>query len=140
MTAALKSNEYLLKLASTASGTDYATVVAGRDLQYTVNGTEVDITNKGSGGFQEFLDEGGVTSVSASISGVFTNDTSQSRLQTIALERKLWNMQIVFGGATGKTITGKFRVSSFSLNGGSDDAITFEASLSSSGAIVIADA
>lgn len=139
-TAALKSNEFLLKLASTASGSDYAAVVAGRELSLVINGSDIDITNKGSGGFSELLDEGGVTSMTVSVSGVFTDETSQTLLQTIALERKLWNMQLAYGGNTGKTVTGKFKVSNFTISGGSDDAVTFEASLTSSGAVVIDDA
>lgn len=132
-TSALKGNAFVLKMPTTASGSDYAIVAACKTTQLTVDSSDIDITNKSSGAWREVLSEGGTKSATISASGIFVDDTSQNRVRAAAFSGALWNAQIV--DEHDNTYAGTWKVSSFSLSGETNSEQTFEVSLSSSGVI-----
>lgn len=138
MTAAFKGNSFLLKLPTTASGTDYATVAACRSNSLTLNKSAIDITNKGSGGWTEALAGGGVKNATISASGVYTDEASQARLVTAFMASTHWKAQIIDEG--GNTFSGAWNFDSLSFSGDSDVEQTFEVTLSSSGELTFAAA
>ena len=77
--AAQKGNAVLIKIAVSGSQT---TVGGLRSSSITINDEAVDITNKDSSGNRILLPDAGVTSVSISGSGVFTDSTSEQQLRT----------------------------------------------------------
>lgn len=132
-TAALKGNDFLLKMASTAGGNTYVTVAACRENTFTLNKTAVDITNKGSGGWTESLAGGGVKNATITASGVYTDETAQGYLRSAFFANTHWNAQLIF--ENGDNFTGAWNIDSLTFGGASDAEQTFEATLSSSGEV-----
>lgn len=138
MTAALKGNGFLLKLATTYNGSSYTTVAACRSNSLTLNKSAVDITNKGSAGWTEALSGGGVKNATISASGVYTDDASQVALVTAFMASTHWNAEII--DEAGNTFTAAWNVDSLDFSGESDVEQTFEITLSSSGAVTFTPA
>lgn len=132
-TAALKGNGFLLKMASTATGNTYVTVAACRENTFTMNKSAIDITNKGSGGWTESLAGGGVKNATLSASGVYVDDTASTYLRSAYFANTHWNAQVVF--ENGDTFEGAWNLDSLTFGGSADAEHTFEATLSSSGAV-----
>jgi TP901-1 family phage major tail protein len=112
-------------------------LIAGvREKSLTMAGEAVDITNDDSGGWRALLNAAGVNAFDISVSGVMDND----------LLRADWIAGAAIGGVRmqnmtielpdGATITGEFYLSAFTETGTHDDAITFEATFMSNGAVV----
>lgn len=122
------------------TGPTYTAIAAVSAKSVEINNSGVDITTDDSDGWQTMLAEPGVRAVNLSISGV-ADDTDEDLLDAIMLGTSsivLEDLQIKFdGGGTGKTaLTGDFQFSSLSFSGEKDGATGFEATLTSSGAIV----
>lgn len=124
--AAQKGLELLIKIAGD--------VVAGiRSKNFTINNQTVDVTSAASGGFTEKLGTAGITSMSASGSGVFQDDTKFAEVNTAALTRAVLALEIVvpdFG-----SYTGNFLITSLEMGGEHDGELTFSMSLESAGVI-----
>lgn len=133
MTTALKGNSFLLKLASTYNGDTYTTVAACRSNSLTLNKSAVDITNKGSGGWTESLQGGGVKNATISASGVYDDSASQQLLITAMMASTHWNAQII--DEAGNEFEGAWNIDSLTFGGDSDVEQTFEVTMSSSGAV-----
>ncbi|WP_088346309.1 MULTISPECIES: phage tail tube protein [Rhodomicrobium] len=108
-----------------------APVVAGvREKGITFSGEAVDITNDDSSGWQQLLNAAQVKSVEITCSGVLVNDTlradyfGNARMKTAAFEYP-----------DGGVVTGSFYLQEYAETGNHDDAITFEATFVSSGAV-----
>ena len=131
----------LLKINTT--GTTYVTVGGLRSTSITLNDESVDVTNKDSLGTRSLLAGGGVTSVSISASGVFTDATTEesvraayflqqntsdgSSAQTAAFK----NFQFLvpsFG-----TLTGAFQITSLEYAGEYNGEVTYSMSFESAG-------
>ena len=144
--AAQKGLDMLLKI--NTSGSTYATVGGLRSTSITLNDESVDITNKDSQGSRTMLAGGGVSSVSISASGVFTdasteetvraaffaqqNTSDGSSAQTPAFK----NFQFLipdFG-----TLTGQFQITSLEYAGEFNGEVTYSFTFESSGAISFA--
>ena len=105
-----------------------------RSNSFTINGESVEITNKGSGGFREFLDGAGIRSLSASGSGVFEDDAVFADVNGKVMAGTIANWQITvpdFG-----TYTGKFHIGSLEMAGEHNGEVTYTISLESAGAII----
>lgn len=136
-TNALKGNGFLLKMASTASGNTYVIVAACRENSLTLNKSAIDITNKGSGGWTESLAGGGVKNATISASGVYADDTAQGYLRSAYFANTHWNAQLVF--ENGDTWEGAWNLDSLSFAGSADAEQSFDATLSSSGALTFTE-
>ena len=144
--AAQKGLDMLLKI--NTSGSTYATVGGLRSTSITLNDESVDITNKDSQGSRTMLAGGGVSSVSISASGVFTdaateetvraaffaqqNTSDGSSAQTPAFK----NFQFLipdFG-----TLTGQFQITSLEYAGEFNGEVTYSFAFESAGYITYA--
>lgn len=123
---------FLLKLAGVA--------VAGmRTTSMTLNGEEVDITNKDSTSqWRELLAGAGMVSMSISASGVFIDDSNVITIRGYAVARSLNSFVLEF--ESGDTYTGSFQVTSFENAGEFNGEVTYSISLESSGVITYAAA
>lgn len=126
-----KGSAFLLKLADTA--------IAGmRTTGFTLNGEEVEITNKDSAGWQELLAGGGVTNMAISASGVFTDGSNLATIRGYVIAKSLNTFVLEF--ESGDTYTGSFQVGSCEQAGEYNGEVTYSISLSSSGVIAFAAA
>lgn len=135
--AADKGKDFLLKIEDSAGSSTYTTIANLTTLTSAITNTTIDITNKDSNCFRELLEGGSTKGVDVTLAGVLTETTQQDLLFTNATTNDIYNYQIVHG-ASNSTITAAFQVTGFTINGGFDDAQTFDATLVSSGTITYA--
>jgi TP901-1 family phage major tail protein len=128
---------FLVKIGDGAGSETFTTLAGINSKSITINNSSIDVTTPDAstpGGvlFAESLN--GLKSVSLTGDGIFLDETSEARLNTVAMAADpLANFQIVtpdFG-----TYAGAFRVTSFELGGETEGAVTFSASFESSGAV-----
>jgi len=131
----------LIKLGNGASPQVYTTVGGVRTTDINIDTGAVEITNKGSAGYQEFLPGGGVYKLDITGQGVF--DDANAQIKTIIADasaapgsQALVPLQIQF--ANGDLYTSKFIIKSLKRSGPYNDAETFDLSLSSSGTVTFA--
>lgn len=131
--AAQQGREFLLKVSDGAGG--YDAVGGFKTNSFDINGQTVDITSKNSGGFKEALSGGGIVSINTRASGVFMDDTAFQTLHDAAFNNTHLDCQIVVPGF--QTYTGTFTVPTLSMEGNTEDAITYSIEMESSGVIVV---
>lgn len=103
-----------------------------RSKNLSINNEMVDVTADGDDGIQRFLHEPGQKAVEITVSGMF--DTSDDTLPVLALSDDL-STEIILDYGT-YTITGTFVMPSYSEGKEHNDAQTFDATFSSSGAVL----
>ena len=128
--AAQKGNAVLIKIAVSGSQT---TVGGLRSSSITINDEAVDITNKDSSGNRILLPDTGVTSVSISGSGVFTDSTSEQQLRTNIGGAALSAMSFIVPDLG--TFSGNFHIASLEYAGEYNGEATFSATFESGGAV-----
>lgn len=110
-----------------------ATPIAGaRSDSITINAEPIDITDKDDAGWRTLLADVGVRSLEGSISGVTTDATLIAVIMGTAANL-LSNHTILITGIG--TFSGDFFLSNVTLTGEQADAVTFEATVQSSGTI-----
>lgn len=136
MTAQL-GRSVVLKVETTPGGGTYAAVGGGRTLSMTINNEIVDVTNKDSAGVRTLLEGAGVTSYSATIAGVFNDDSNFQLVRAAVQGNDHLNYQLVFPGTNDQTIQGKFAVTSLEEGGEYNGEQTYSISLESAGTITV---
>jgi len=107
-----------------------AVAIAGaQENGVSVDNSPVDITSIGDGGFRTLADFAGMRALDISISGVWADKT----LRDSALGTTLLLSDITIEFADGGDIAGDFYLASYEETGAHDGAVTFTASLQSSG-------
>lgn len=125
-------SEILGRKAILKMGAPMTAVASVRTKGFTVDNATVDLTNDSDNGIQVLAAEAGQKSVSMSVDGLF--NTTELRLMDLALSA---TPQAAFELDFGTfSINGTFSLTNFTTNGTYNDATTFSASLSSSGAVV----
>lgn len=128
--AAQKGNAVLIKIA--VSGTQ--TTVGGlRSSSITINDEAVDVTNKDSAGARILLPDAGITSVSISGSGVFTDTTAEQTLRTNIGGAALSAMSFIVPDLG--TFSGNFHIASLEYAGEYNGEATYSATFESGGAV-----
>jgi len=115
------------KVTISVGGTPIATA---RTKNLTINNEAVDVTSDGDDGIQRMLDEPGQKSVEIAIEGLYEG----SSLMDIALDGTL--IQAVELDYVSYTLEGDFFMSSYSEGQPYNEAVTFSATLMSSGAVI----
>ena len=109
-----------------------ATAVAGARVNgMTVDNSPVDITDMASGGFRSLGDFSGMRSMDLSISGVWSDKVLRGLALGADSALNLSDATLDF--ADGGSIAGNFFLASYEETGEHDGAVTFTASLQSSG-------
>lgn len=129
--AAQKGRLFLLGIWDGVSA--YNNLVTARSTEMSINSETVDVTNKGSAGFRELLEDAGIRSMSISMEGVFEDSTDENTLQANALNGTHEQYQIV--GENGDTFTGTFQISSFSRSGVYNGEEVYSLTLESAGTV-----
>ena len=128
--AAQQGKELLLKI---FDGTDYQLIGGFRSNEFSINGETVDITSKDSAGFKELLDGAGLRSISTSGDGVFLNDAAFTIAHTHLLDGTHPMCEIVVPGFG--TYRGPFAITTLSMTGAREDAVTYSIQLESAGQV-----
>jgi TP901-1 family phage major tail protein len=136
--AAQKGSALLLK--ATLSGTE-STVAGLRSTSMSINGETVDITNKssdplvsgGSTKARELLAGGGVSSMSISAAGVFTDSALENDIRIRANKGTIDEYKLLFGD--GDHIVGNFQITSYERAGEFNGEETYSLTLESSGQV-----
>jgi TP901-1 family phage major tail protein len=126
----------LLKIESSASSGTYNTMGGLRTKTMSINNGAIDVTNHGSNEWKEILDGAGIRDFQISGAGVFTSDASLDQMITDCMAGTLRNFQIV-DGDSGKTYSGKFKITKVDRGGEYNGEMTWQISLQSSGEITV---
>ena len=103
-----------------------------RSKNLTINNEMVDVTSDGDDGVQRFITEPGQKAVEITVNGMF--DLEDDTLPELALSNDV-STEIILDYGT-YTITGTFVMPSYSEGKEYNDAQTFDATFSSSGAVL----
>jgi TP901-1 family phage major tail protein len=131
--AAGAGSTFILKQGTAAAGVQVAGM---RTTAMTVNNATVDITNKDSAGWRTLLAAAGVTSMSITAAGVFTNATVEETVRGYAFARTINAFGLVFSNA-GK-LDGLWYISNYQRDGAFNNEETYSLTLESSGAMTYA--
>lgn len=126
---------FVLRVRNDATPTPAFVAVAGlRARSLALNNELIDVTTADTvGTWREILPAEGVRSMQISASGLAVDKPGLEVVRDAAFDRTLRQCEVVVPNSG--TYTGTFMVSSFSLSGGYDNALEFETTLESSGAI-----
>jgi len=109
-------------------------VIAGvRTKTVTINGEPIDITSDDDSGFRTLLGDAGTRSIDLSVEGV-TKDAVLRAIVAGSSSQLLTDISVEY--PNGDTISGDFYLVNIEESGEYQDAVTFSASLQSSGAFV----
>jgi TP901-1 family phage major tail protein len=108
-----------------------ATLLGTTSKGITFNNESIDVTDDASSGWQELLATSGVKSAELSISGGVKN---MELVQAYFASSNL--LEVIQTYPDGSTVTGDFFLNNLSITGESNGLTTFDASFSSSGAVV----
>lgn len=116
--------DFLIKKSGTA-------IAGAREGGMTLDGSPVDITSKSDGGFRTLADFAGVKALDLSVSGVWADKVLRDAAVLESAGLLLSDISLTY--ADGGEITGDFYLANYEETGAHDDAVTFTASLQSSG-------
>ncbi len=112
----------------------FAQVGGMRSTGLTINGEQVDVTDKDDAKFRALLENCGIMSLSISLSGIITNDVKVTEIEDDHNDRLHKNYQVV--SDRGDSYEGAFEVATFERSGETNAEETFSITLESTGAYV----
>lgn len=128
---------FLLKVSDGTSPTTFSTVGGLRNVDMTINGRSVDVTNVESSGFQEMAPDAGVASVSISADGILdADDTILDTFEDAVLGSTGSTVECQIVSGKGDSYVGDFVVQQFRRTGAHDGVETFSLQLASDGGFV----
>lgn len=105
-------------------------IAGGREDRITIDNSPVDITDKASAGYRELASDAGTRAIDIAISGVWIDKVMRDQ----AMGTSLLLTDITVDFADGGDLSGNFYLANYEETGGHDGAVTFTATLQSSGA------
>ncbi len=109
------------------------TVIAGvRTRSFTVDSAPIDITTDDDTGLRTLLEEAGQQQLDISVEGLLKDDTLLTKIINGSTFIQEMTIKLPFSPGNG-TIVGDFRLNNFEVSGEYQGAITFSATLQSSG-------
>lgn len=111
-----------------------ATAIAGlRETSVAVDGSPIDITNKGDSGYRTLASFSGVESIDITASGVWEDDVMRAiAFSGTGTTKLLTDITLAWGD--GATLSGDFYLASWTSAGNHDGEETYDTTLQSSGA------
>lgn len=128
-----KGSAFLLKIGNGAVPIVYTTVAGLRTTQLSINGDAVNVTNKDSGGWRDYLSGAGERSVSVAGAGIFTGSVAEVRVQNNALSGTIDDYELAF--ESGAKMRGRFLVTRLDHSGDYNGERSYTLSLESSGPV-----
>jgi TP901-1 family phage major tail protein len=111
---------------------DGVTIVGARTDNFTISNEPIDITDKDDAGWSTSLADAGLRAIEADVEGVLKDATL---ITNVTGSTSLLLKSCVLEAEGIATFTGDFYLNSVEIGGEQEDAVTFSATLSSSGAI-----
>lgn len=123
----------------------YKDVAGLQDASISLNGEEIDITNKSSGGWKEVLDQAGINSASVSGSGFALDEFSHKKLRSLFMARKIRSYRIYLEGDAGDALPaigdiyfkGCFKITTLEFSGNYNGAQQISLALASAGVVTV---
>lgn len=131
--AAQKGNNFLLQIGNGATPEVFTTVAGATTNSFEVNNDVIDITTKDTSRFREIMNEGGMTSFSTTIQGIWKGDAGALLLRNGVFNSSVKNAKLIF--EDGSTISGPFHFTSYSVTGEHHGAVQFSATLNGAGTL-----
>ncbi len=131
---AQRGSAFLLKISDGAPAPSYQTVAGLRTTQLSINGDQVVITHKGSGGWRELLSGAGTRSVSVSAAGIFLGSAAEVAIRSHALAGTIDEYELSF--EDGEKLQGRFLVQRLDYAGDYNGERNYTMQLESSGPVV----
>ncbi len=128
--------DWLLKRSDGEVSEAFEDIGGLRSTGFSGEAEGIDVTNQGSEEFKEILDGAGIRSFKISGSGVCVSDAVLDSIEEDFFSNTIRRYQAKDMGASGKTYTGSFKITSFERTGEYNGAQTWSLSLESSGEIV----
>lgn len=118
------------------------TVIAGvRTRSMTIDASPIDVTTDDDSGIRTLLEDAGQRQIDISVEGILKDDTLLEQIVDGALFLQELTIKFPFTFTTTQaTLVGDFRLNNFEITGEYQGAITFTATLQSSGAFVFTPA
>lgn len=123
----------LLKIGRGLAPEQYVTVGGMRTTRFLLNNQMIDASHKESGKWRLLLDKAGISSLSISGSGVFTNSDAELILRQKAFSNQGANFMICFGNED--VLRGQFVISVYERIGNFAEEEGYNISLESSGEV-----
>ena len=133
---AQKGSAFLLKIGDGAQPPSYETVAGLRTTQLSINGDNVVVTHKQSGGWRDLLSGAGTRSVSVSAAGIFLGSTAETSVRNHALAGSIEDYELSF--EDGSRMQGKFLVQRLDYAGDFNGERNYTLQLESSGPVTAA--
>ena len=124
----------LLKIGRGMRPEDYVTIGGMRATRFLLNNQIIDSSHKESGRWRQLLVGAGISAVSISGTGVFTDASSETMLRQCAFDNRGVNFCICFGN--GDVLTGIFIISSYERLGNYGEEEGYNLTLESAGEVV----
>lgn len=139
MTVAYQAGRNALVYFGSGSSSPYTYALVGglRNVQTKFKTGAVDVSNKNSGGYQEWLAAAGIWGMSITANGVFDNSVALKALLASGADNPngaLFHGKVAFGN--GDQWTGNFVMSECTRTGAYQDAETYDVTIESNGVLV----
>lgn len=118
-------------------GTQYVKIAGLQTNNVTINNNPVDITNMGSGGFQEWMPDAGVWAMTISADGFVVEDADRAFESFCELAESRDFLPLQFERANGIIYEGDFVAADLTFTNTHDGAQQFNVTLQSSGPVAI---
>jgi TP901-1 family phage major tail protein len=112
-----KGSLVLLKVKDNVAN-EYKTIGGLRTTKLILNNQLIDATTKTSGRWRELLVGGGISFITISGSGIFTNSISEKLVRDAAFNNQALDFQLCFGN--GDVIISTFQITSYERSGDYD--------------------
>ena len=130
---AQRGDDLVLKIGNAATPEIFTTIGGLRGTNLSFNSRPIDATHKGSGQWQDLMNNAGIKSVKIQANGAFTNSATETQIRQLAMSNELRNFQIAFGN--GDSLQGSFKITSYNRSGTYRGEEVYDLSLESSGSI-----
>lgn len=116
------------------------TIASVRTKSLTIDSSALDVTTDDDSGIRRLLEAPGQHQIDMSVEGLLSEDTLLEQIIDGTLFIQEATITWPFAGGTPATLVGDFRFNNFEVTGEYQDAITFSATLQSTGAFVFTPA
>lgn len=131
----LKGSEFLLQVEDPLNVGTFDLLGGLKTKSGTLNGEPVDVTNHGSNGWRQLLNNAGINSIDVSGEGVTQRVETFKRVLEYWKNKQFltWRLSMVFGAENVVLITGEFQNTSIEFSGENDKEVPYSLTLQSSG-------
>ncbi|PIR33981.1 MAG: phage major tail protein, TP901-1 family [Alphaproteobacteria bacterium CG11_big_fil_rev_8_21_14_0_20_44_7] len=125
---------FLLEIEDENTPETYLTIAGMRENRFEINNSRIDASDMESGKWRELVDNGGVSHVTMTGSGIFVDSESEKQMRQHALNNEIKSYKMRF--ENGDYLSGNFQITSYARQGNHRGDEVYAVTLESSGAII----